>query len=83
MTDWSQGEINDVRNGVKSTANGVKDLNAKQDKALANDKAILDAFNKLGQQIERLTREVKGLREDLNPQLDKKAKLPSPGTSSS
>lgn len=81
MTDWSQREIDDVRYGTKDSADELKKLNQKQDKALENDRAILEAFNRLTRQLEVLTDEVRGLREDLNPKLEKPGKLPSPGKS--
>lgn len=79
MADWWQSEIDDVRKGVMQSAEELKKLNKKQDQSLENDKAIIEAFNNLGKQIENLAREVKGLRDDLNPSLDKKSKLPRPG----
>lgn len=79
MADWWQHEIDDVRNGIKQSADELKRLNEKQDKALENDRAMIEAFNNLSRQIENLAREVRGLREDLSPSLEKKAKLPRPG----
>ena len=76
MTDWSQSEINEVRAGATKTTRELEKLNEKQDVALANDKAMLEAFNRIARQLKLLTSEIRGLRRDLNPQLDKPRKLP-------
>ncbi len=45
----------------------------------SGNRANADAFNRIAEALEALTKEVKGLREDLNPSpLDKPAKLPQP-----
>lgn len=81
MTEWSQGEIDQVRNGITETNKQLKDLNQKTDTALRNDKALADAFGKVAEAIDALTREIKALREDINPKLEKDRKLRAPGNS--
>ena len=51
MTEWSQGEIDEVRGGATKTTRELEKLNKKQDEALANDKAMLDAFNRIARQL--------------------------------
>lgn len=77
MTEGYQTEIDEVRHGITKTAEELEKLNKKQDQGLANDKAMIDAFNKVAKQLEALVSEIKGLREDLNPTLEK-VKLPPP-----
>lgn len=43
-----------------------------------SDKKTADAFNRIAAALENLTEEVRALRADLNPQLDKPRKLPAP-----
>lgn len=47
-------------------------------KSEERDEKLAQAFTRVADALERLTQEVKGLREDLNPQLDKPAKMPAP-----
>lgn len=75
MTDWSQSEIDDVREGTTESARELAALNRKADQALANDKALLEIFAKVSQQLGSLTDEIRELRNDLNPSLDKPRKL--------
>lgn len=75
MTDWSQSEIDDVREGSQNSARELERLNSKMDQSLANDKALLEVFKKVSQQLDTLTTEIRNLREDLNPRLDKPRKL--------
>jgi len=42
-------------------------------------KETRDGFNRVAAALEALTAEVKGLRADLNPKLDKPKKLQAPG----
>lgn len=71
MTEWSQREIDDVRYGTKGSSDELKKLNDKIDKSLQNDAALMDIFTKIAQKLDALTDEIKGLREDLNPKLEK------------
>lgn len=72
MTDWSQTEIDEVRNGTKKTAAELEKLNRKTDQALENDKQMIEAFNRMARAVESLATEVKGLRNDLAPKIEKK-----------
>ena len=70
MTEWSQGEIDQVRNGISKT---VEELQ----KANGTDEALLEAFNRISRQLETLTQEIRALREDIHPPMDKPGrKLP-------
>lgn len=71
MTEWSQREIDDVRYGTKGSSDELKKLNEKIDKSLQNDAALIDIFTKIAQKLDVLAGEIKGLREDLNPKLEK------------
>jgi hypothetical protein len=75
VTDWSQSEIDDVREGSQNSARELARLNSKMDHSLANDNALLEVFKKVSQQLDTLTTEIRNLREDLNPKLDKPRKL--------
>lgn len=72
MTDWSQSEIDDVRNGARKTAAELEKLNRKADQALENDKLLIEAFNRMAKAVESLASEVRGLRSDLSPKIEKK-----------
>ncbi|MBL8713404.1 MAG: hypothetical protein JNM12_10925 [Alphaproteobacteria bacterium] len=78
MTEWSQSEINDVRKGTTESARELAKLNGKVDQSLANDKALLEIFKKVSQQLDTLTDEIRALRNDLAPSLDKPRKLGKP-----
>lgn len=65
---------NAVREGDEINANLLRQLIKKNDEAQAK---TADAFNRVADALAALTDEVKGLRADLNPQMDK-AKLPVP-----
>ncbi|MBL8712456.1 MAG: hypothetical protein JNM12_06110 [Alphaproteobacteria bacterium] len=45
---------------------------------VGNQKIIADALTRIGDAISDLSAEVKAIRRDLNPQLDKPVKLPPP-----
>lgn len=75
MTEWSQSEIDDVREGTTESARELTALNRKIDQSLANDKALLEIFTRVSQQLGTLTDEIRGLRNDLNPAIDKPRKL--------
>ncbi len=46
--------------------------------AAGNQKLMLQAFNKVAAALETLTGEIRDLRRDLNPELDKPVKLAAP-----
>lgn len=54
-----------------------KRLLTASEKALGNDDKLVAAFNRMATAIEGLAKEVRGLREDLSPPVDK-PKLPAP-----
>lgn len=45
---------------------------------VGNQKIIVDALNRIGAAVAGLSSEVKAIRRDMNPQLDKPARLPQP-----
>lgn len=45
---------------------------------VGNQKIIVDALNRIGAAVAELSSEVKAIRRDMNPQLDKPARLPAP-----
>lgn len=45
---------------------------------VGNQKIIVEALNRIGSAVAELSSEVKAIRRDLNPQLDKPVKLPPP-----
>lgn len=65
---------NAVREGDEVNANLLRQLIRKNEEGQAK---TADAFNRVADALAALTAEVKGLRADLNPQMDK-AKLPAP-----
>lgn len=66
-----------LRRDVHKTAAAVLEA---QDMGLKNDEKMAEAFNRVATALEGLTAEIRGLRADLNPSLDKTRKLPAPGT---
>ncbi len=63
-----------IRNGDEINANLLRQLNQRQEKS---DAQMVSAFNSIAKAIETLSDEIKGLRRDLAPQLDK-PKLDAP-----
>lgn len=61
-----------VRDALSGIESGINDSNRKQEK-------IFEAFNAVTVALEKLSEEMRGLRADLNPELDKTRKLPPPG----
>lgn len=45
---------------------------------VGNQKIIVEALNRIGSAVAELSSEVKAIRRDMNPQLDKPVKLPPP-----
>ncbi|MDI1228679.1 MAG: hypothetical protein PSY14_13445 [bacterium] len=43
-----------------------------------NQKVIIDALNRIGAVVTELSSEVRAIRRDMNPRLDKPARLPAP-----
>ncbi len=77
MAEWGQYEIDDVRATGKRTADAVEKIADVMKKSQTTDRELIEAFNKVAKQLEILTAEVRGLRQDLSPDLDKPA-LPGP-----
>ncbi|HYD17440.1 MAG TPA: hypothetical protein VEF76_03050 [Patescibacteria group bacterium] len=78
MTEWSQSEIDDVRSNTKASQRELEKLNERAERALKMDVALLETFQKVSLQLGELTNEIKQLRNDLKPQLDKPRKLAPP-----
>ena len=69
----------DKRDIVAASEKAGKDTVAALKKDNADTrKQVVDGFNRVAAALEALTSEIKGLRTDLNPALDKPKKLPSP-----
>lgn len=73
-----------VREAGETTARKLDEVVASQreilkasQKSLSNDERLLDAFNRMARAVESLAEEVRGLREDLSPPVEK-PKLPAP-----
>jgi len=66
-----------VREGDAATANLLRKM---IEKNMETQTQNAQAFNRIATALESLAKEVKGLREDLAPQLEK-PKLPPPGKS--
>lgn len=78
MTDWSQSEIDQVRHGISDTVERLEELNAKLDGRLQNDRALMEIFNRISGQLEILTQEIRALREDIHPPMDKPGRKLAP-----
>lgn len=69
MDYYDRSQIEEkVENSRKKTTREIEQLR----------KDTQDGFNRVASALEALTKEIKGLRADLNPKLDKPAKLPAP-----
>lgn len=73
MSDYTERRILDKCNEI------ARDVKRTNDTQTANQRAILDAFNRMASSIDGLAREVRGLREELSPKTLDKPKLPTPG----
>lgn len=70
---WDKREIIEASEKAgNATVAAVKKDNAETRKQVA------DGFNRVAEALTALTAEIKGLRADLNPSLDKPKKLPAP-----
>lgn len=74
MSEFSYREKNNVIAGVKATQEN-------SEKSLKLQMELLEAFQRVARSLDGLTAEIKGLRDDLNPKLDKPAKFPAPAAS--
>ncbi|MDP2205083.1 MAG: hypothetical protein Q8K65_02130 [Alphaproteobacteria bacterium] len=64
-----------VRNGDDVTQKLLRRLSDQLEKSADNDREIARAFNRTAEALERMTAEIRGLREDLTPSLEKPKKL--------
>lgn len=72
----------DADDSMRGIRHDIRELGSMFDAAQAaqrkTDQQMLAAFNSIANALTALASEVKGLREDLSPQLDKPAKLGTP-----
>lgn len=61
----------DTANRLDRVIEGQRKLLAVTEKSLTNDDRLLDAFNRMAQAMENLASEVRQLRQDLTPPLEK------------
>ena len=76
---------NTTREAGEATAKRLDDLVTAQralvkasEKSLSNDERLIEAFNRMAAAVETLASEVKQLRDDLTPAVDKPKRLPQP-----
>ncbi|TAL30306.1 MAG: hypothetical protein EPN97_12860 [Alphaproteobacteria bacterium] len=67
-----------VRETGEATAAKLEQLRLQNEKQLANDERLIEAFNRMSRAVEQLAHEVRELREDLKPSIDKPRRLPPP-----
>jgi len=67
-----------VEDARKMTSREIAELRAEMRAGHKTQQQLLEAFNRMTVVLEGLAEQVKGLRADLNPQLDKPVKLPAP-----
>jgi hypothetical protein len=67
-----------IREAGEMTATQLDALRKQGERGLANDERMIEAFNRMASAMENLTREVRQLREDLTPAIDKPKRLPPP-----
>jgi hypothetical protein len=72
MGDYTERRILDKCNEIS------RDVKRTDETQKTNQKVILSAFNRMADAIEGLTREVRGLREELSPKALDKPRLPTP-----
>lgn len=74
--------FDDADDSMRGIRHDIRELGSMFDAAQAaqqkRDAQMLAAFNSIANALTALATEVKGLREDLSPQLDKPAKLGAP-----
>ncbi|HYD18780.1 MAG TPA: hypothetical protein VEF76_09915 [Patescibacteria group bacterium] len=79
MDYYDKREILDAVEDVeRRMQHGVNALQDDMRRAEGNQKQMLEAFNEVAAVLKELAEEIKGLRRDLNPELDKPAKLSAP-----
>lgn len=73
--DDADDTMQGIRKDIRELGSMFETAQAAQQK---RDAQMLNAFNSIANALTALATEVKGLREDLSPQLDKPAKLSTP-----
>lgn len=72
----------DIEDSMRGIRDDIRELGSMFERAQAaqqkRDAQMLNSFNSIATALTALAAEVKGLREDLSPQLDKPAKLAKP-----
>lgn len=64
-----------VRSGDEVTHKLLRLLKEQSDQGIKNDADMARAFNRVADALEGMTREIRGLREDLKPSMQKPASL--------
>ncbi|MCC7036262.1 MAG: hypothetical protein IT560_03035 [Alphaproteobacteria bacterium] len=67
-----------VADAEKRVQRTLQQMQSDMAKADGNQKLMLAAFNKVAAALETLTGEIRDLRRDLNPELDKPVRLAAP-----
>jgi hypothetical protein len=67
-----------TREAGEATAAKLEQIRLQNEKQLSNDERLIEAFNRLARAVEGLADEVRELREDLTPSIDKPRRLPPP-----
>lgn len=67
-----------VREAGELTTAKLDQIRLQNEKQIANDERMIEAFNRMARAIEGLAHEVHELREDLTPSIDKPRRLPPP-----
>jgi len=71
--------VQDIKSASEDTLREIRELRRLQERTLSNDARLAEAFERVAAALEGLTQEVRGLREDLTPKMDKPAGgLPPP-----
>lgn len=83
MLDYEDSEtltniLRAVRSGDDVTARLLRRVVEEQEKSNETQLKLLDAFNRMAENMAALAQAVEGLRDDMNPQMDKPAKLARP-----
>lgn len=70
-----EGKVDEAR---RKTSEELQQLKKSAKSSAEMQEKLFEAFNRMTQVLENLSEEVRGLRSDLNPTLDKPKKLPAP-----
>ncbi len=69
-----------VEEARRKTSDELRDMRKGMTDSAKMQEKLLEAFNRMTLVLESLSEDIKGLRNDLNPTLDKPKKLPAPAT---